>query len=112
MEYKINIDPSLYHLAILKILNATWDLTKSELKVLSTLLDNNLTVVDGRAREIVRIKLNKSKFNINNCIKVLVDKHLLLRNEDSITINPSILTIIRGKKISFEFITNDNSIQN
>jgi len=112
MEYKIPIAGKDYHKAILMILNFNLNLTPMELDIVATVLDHNLKLIDTRAREIIRLKLDKDKFNTNNYIKRLVDKHIFTINpgDKNLYLNESIIDIASNKKISFEFLINDNNV--
>ncbi len=82
-----------------------------ELDIMATLLENGITVVDSRAREILRLKLNKDKFNINNYIKKLLNKNMLYVNEDKISVNPHVIDSVKENKLVFNFETvDDNSL--
>jgi SOS-response transcriptional repressor LexA len=49
------------------------------------------TVFGPTSREIIRTKLNISPFNLNNIIKILRNKNIIVSYEDNYYINPSIL---------------------
>lgn len=112
MEYKIPIAGKDYHKAILMILNFNLHLTPMELDIVATVLDYNLTLIDTKAREVIRLKLNKDKFNTNNYIKKLVDKHIFTINpgDKNMYLNEALIGITNNKKVSFEFLINDNNI--
>lgn len=112
MHYPITVKQSTYHKAILLILNFNLKLTNTELDIVSIVLDNTDQVLDSKVREVIRLKLNKDKFTINNYIKRLIDKGIFIRTTDSIQINPSILEIVKDNKVSFELIIDDNTLQN
>ncbi len=112
MEYKIPIAGKDYHKSILMILNFSLNLTPMELDIVATVLDYNLSIIDTKAREIIRLKLDKDKFNTNNYIKRLVDKHIFTINpgDKNLYLNESLIGIANNKKVSFEFIINDNNV--
>jgi len=76
MEYKIKVKSSEYNRMFLSILNFKLGLTNTELDIVSVLLDYSITVVDTKAREIIRIKLNKDKYTVANYISHLIDKQI------------------------------------
>lgn len=111
MNYPINIEKENYHKAMLLILNFNLKLSKLEIDMLSILLKNNINVIDTEARDFIRKILNKDKFNTNNYIKRLKDKHIFIvkDNDKRLYINPYIWEIVKDKKVSFEFEIHDNN---
>jgi predicted transcriptional regulator len=109
MEYKIPVENKDYHKGILMILNFNLNLSELEMDIVSTLLNNNIEVVDTTAREIIRKELNKSKFNTNNYITRLTDKGILVvkPGDKKLYLNPSLVEIVKDKRVSFEFEIKD-----
>jgi predicted transcriptional regulator len=91
------------------ILNFNLNLSKLELDILATLLNHNVTIVDTEARDIIRKALNKGKYNINNYISRLRKKKIFITKpvDKNLYINPSLIEIVRDKKVSFEFIIHE-----
>jgi len=105
MEYPITISKDQYHKAMLMVLNFNLNLSTLELDILSTLLKNDITIVDTDARDLLRKVLNKDKFITNNYIKRLRNKGIFVLDNSNkkLYINPSLLEICNDKKVSFEF---------
>lgn len=105
MEYPITVNRDSYHKAMLMVLNFNLNLSNMELDMLSTLLKNDIKVVDTDARDLIRKVLNKDKFITNNYIKRLRNKGVFILNntDKKLYINPSLLEICDDKKVSFEF---------
>jgi predicted transcriptional regulator len=101
----MKVTKSTYYRSMLTILNSMLNLTDMELDIMATLLENKITIVDSRAREILRLKLNKDKFNINNYIRKLLNKNVLYVNEDKISVNPHIIESVKENKLVFNFET-------
>lgn len=110
MEYVIPIKNKDYHKGMLMILNFNLNLSPMELDIVATLLNNNIEIVDIGAREIIRKTLNKDKFSTNNYISRLKNKNIFIVKpvDKRLYLNPTIIDIVRGKKVSFEFKINDN----
>ena len=102
MEYKIKVKSSEYNRMFLSILNFKLGLTNTELDIVSVLLDYSITVVDTKAREIIRIKLNKDKYTVANYISHLIDKQIFYRSESKVCINPSLLGAIKDGNMLVE----------
>lgn len=105
MEYNIPIAKEGYHKAILMVLNFNLNLSKMEMDIVATLLDNKISIVDGESRDIIRKVLDKDKFTTNNYISRLKDKGILVVKpaDKNLYLNPSIIEIVKDKKVSFEF---------
>ena len=106
MEHKIPVTKDSYYKAMLLIMNFSLKLRKFEIDILSVLLSNGIEQVNTDARDLIRKVLNKDKFNTNNYINRLKSKGILLPTSEErvFQINPSILEIVKDKKVSFEFI--------
>ena len=110
MEYRIPVKNKNYHKAVLMILNFNLNLSNLEIDILATLLNYNISIVDINARDIIRKEINKDKFNTNNYINRLKNKGILVVKpaDKNLYINPTILDIVKNKRISFQFdIIND-----
>lgn len=115
LKRKVDIDN--FYPVYLKTLNGHLALTNRELEVLVELctikakyLDQKLTenelaklVLGKAAREELRSKLNISPFNLNNIIKSLKDKQVLLANGRKYTINPRLFVPPTDKEYSINF---------
>jgi hypothetical protein len=104
MEYKIPVSKNEYYKAILEILNFNLKLSELELKIVSTMLENEKYVADKDCRELIRINLKLSKFMTANYIKRLRDKGILEGNtiDRVYTLNPVLINLSRDNKVSFE----------
>jgi biotin operon repressor len=106
MEHIFTVDKNKYHKAILQIYNFNLKMSDLELDIISTLIANNLSEVNADSKDILRQKLDVSKFMLNNYIKRLKDKGILIPIEDNIgyTINPNIVNLTKDPNVSFEFV--------
>lgn len=98
-----------YYRAVLGIFNYFSGLTSFEMDIIVTMLVNNQLTIDRPTRKLLRDKLNKDKFNLNNYIKRLKIKNVLIDVEDKTVLNPSILEAIKDKEINIKFNVNPNS---
>jgi len=105
MKYNIPVTKENIHKTILTAISFSLGLSELEIDILSTLLKNNLYIVDAKAKEILAITLNKSKFQISNYITRLRKKRLVVQANDDKRwyLNPELKPIIESKNISFEF---------
>jgi hypothetical protein len=111
MEYTFKLPKENYYKATLLVLNIVSNLgmTKLEVDILSTLLERNITVINTDSREIIRKVLDKDKFSLNNYIKRLKAKHILLPNKDTnkvymeFYINPHIVAAVKDRELNFKF---------
>lgn len=111
MEYKIPVLKDNYYKQVLGLLNFNLKLSKFEMNIISTLLDNGIKIVDTESRELLRKQLNKGKPTLNNYIKKLTDRNVLVKTDTIrvLKINEGILESIEDAKLTFEFtIVNDN----
>lgn len=109
MEYKIPVTKDNVCNAILTILNFHLKLSEFEIKMISILLQNKISTIDTSARDLLRKVLDKDKFSINNYVKRLVDKNIILKEDKTkkLYIDPTIIKLTNEKEINFKFISND-----
>lgn len=102
--YRKRVNKEDFYYIYLKTLNGHLSLTNRELEVLVELCklqnqninkgysDKQLAkqVFGASSRKLVRSHLNISPYNLNNIIKVLKTKRVLLDTEDGYKINPSL----------------------
>ena len=100
-EFKVTKDS--VSKVILTILNFQLKLSDLEVDMLSVMLSHNITKIDAATRVLLRDKLDKTKFDINNYIKRLKEKKLIIIKEDkSLHINPNIVELMKFKTITFK----------
>ncbi len=111
MEHKIPVTKEGYCKAMLLLMNFTLNLRKFEIDIMTVILSHGIEQVTTDTRDLIRKILNKDKFNTNNYINRLKAKGILLpTSEDRVLqVNPSILDLIKDKKVSFEFVIHDNN---
>ena len=109
MEFKIPVKKENIYDGILMVLNFYLKLSNEEIKMLSILLQHNVTIVNTDARALLRSVMNKDKYATNNYIKRLMDKNIILKNKDTkvLYIDPRIINITNEKEFNFKFINND-----
>lgn len=109
MVLKKTVNKSEYYKQILATLYF-FKFTEFELDILSAMLNNDMTVVNIDSREVIRKVLNKDKFIINNYIKRLKGRNVLLEipGTKALNINPMIISLIKEGQITFNFDINGN----
>lgn len=100
-EFKVDRDS--FSKAVLTILNFQLKLSELEIEILSVMLSHNITKIDSATRVLLRDKLDKTKFDINNYIKRLKEKKLIIVKEDkNLHINPNIIQLVKFKTFIFK----------
>lgn len=106
MNYEIKVTADNYYRALLKILNFKLDLSDLEIDFICVLLNNKLGEITPETKEIIALSLNKDKYMINNYIKRLKEKSILVKNKDSrfghFILNPYLLDALKDSTISFK----------
>lgn len=103
MEYKIKVNSHSIYKAILTVINFSLKLSNNEIDIIATLLKYGFTVVNAEARDMLRKALDKDQYNINNYIKSLKTKKILLKEGKDIIINPNLSEVLKSKEIVFKF---------
>lgn len=107
MEFKLPVNKYNIYKTILTMINFKLGLSTMEIDMIATMFKYNYDILNAEARDILRKALDKDQYSINNYIKRLKAKGLLLEEDKKIYMNPnlkdSINTIIDNKEISFKF---------
>lgn len=107
MEHTFKVDKSKYYKALLITYNAVgkMGLSKLEINILSTMLENGLKTLNGDTREIIRKELDKGKYVINNYIIALKEKGIFIEQQGSksLVINPNIINSVKDNEVTFRF---------
>jgi predicted transcriptional regulator len=103
MNYNIPISSKLYNQAMLNVINCFLKLTNKELEIIKIVLDNNIINLDTKARVLIRENSGLSIGTLNNYIKRLKDKNVLIQKRDTLEVNNNILQPIEDKEISVSF---------
>lgn len=107
--YNIPVNNYSIYKAILTLINFNLKLSGFEIDIVATLLKYGFYKVTGEARDILRKALDKDQFNINNYIKRLKSKNILVEDDnEDLNINPSLIEIVQSKEIRFKFDTDDD----
>ncbi len=95
MNLKIPIAKEYIYSGILNILNFTTQLTNTEIELIVAMLSNELKVLTKRKRASLCTFLNKDKYTMNNHIKRLKEKGVLIMNEDRwLELNPNLVKTV------------------
>jgi hypothetical protein len=106
-KYNIPVNKYSIYKAILTVINFNLKLSGVEIDILATLCKYGFTHITVEARDILRKALDKDQYNINNYIKRLKSKNMILETEDKkLYINPSLKEILDSKEIIFKFNEN------
>ena len=104
MKYTIPIKKEHYYKASLLIFNQLGlSLTELELNLLSTLFSQGYFIITREVRSKLRDILNIDQFTLNNYIKRLKDKGVLVKSDDSLQVNQSLQTKLKDKEIHITF---------
>lgn len=108
MEYKVPVKKENYYKAILLIFNQLGlNLTDLELDIIT----NVLTMSKGSSKELrktIREKLDVSTHTLNNYIKRLKDKGVLIKEKDILKLNPQLEDRVKDNKVHITFEVYDN----
>lgn len=104
MEYRIKVNKDNIYKGILTLFNFTFKLSELELDLISVMLQHKINTIDTTSRELLRKVMNKSKFDINNHIKRLKIKKIILQEDKKLYLNPNIVNVCNIKEVTFKFI--------
>lgn len=111
MEFKLPVNNFNIYKTILTLINFKLGLSSMEVDILATMFKYNYDVLNAEARDILRKALDKDQYSINNYIKRLKSKNILLEVDKKVYINPGLKTnieqIVESKEITFKFDTNN-----
>lgn len=106
--YKIPVNNYSVYKAILTIINFSLKLSNVEIDILATLFKYGYHTITVEARDILRKALDKDQYTINNYIKRLKDKKMLLETDNKeIVVNSDLKDVVESRKIVFSFDTNN-----
>lgn len=103
MQQQFKLPADKYHKSILTVMNCFLHLSEIEIEILSEILKNNITVINTDSRKILQKSLNKKEHNLNNYIKRLKDKKVLLESNEGYIVDPGIIESVSDKKVLIEF---------
>lgn len=97
MERTIPIPGNKYYKAMLTIVSSLipGGLTSFEVHILATMLINDIRSINKITRLDLRLLLDTSEYNLNNYIKKLKAKKVLLQTEDGLELNQTIKEAVR-----------------
>jgi len=96
MEIDLPVDNKHCYKALLKILNFLTNMTDTELDVIAAMMSNKITVLTKEARVELLAVLGKDKFTLNNHIKRLKEKKVLVENNNKLNINTNLSNMIES----------------
>ena len=103
MEYNIPVKQENYTKAILKVINIFMDLTNYELNIITQIIDQDIKMLNRVCRKILIEKLETDSYTLNNYIKKLKDKGVLVTTKYGLELNPNIINSIKDNKITITF---------
>lgn len=106
MERTISISKDKYYKAMLNVMSRLINLTKFEIELISTMFSHNIKILNKVTRLDLRLLLDTSEYNLNNYIKKLKAKKVLLQTEDGLELNQTIKEAVEDKSITINFNTN------
>ncbi len=109
MEINVPISKDNYYKGFLKVINSFLGLTKGELNIVVSMLDNNISFLDRETRRIIREDVNKDQYAFNNMISTLKKSGTLIKTKHGLSLNPTMINNISNKSIKINFhITDEN----
>lgn len=100
MEINLPVDNKHCYKALLKILNFLTNMTDTELDVIAAMMSNKITVLTKEARIELLAILGKDKFTLNNHIKRLKEKKVLVEydndNKNKLHINGNLSNMVEN----------------
>lgn len=108
MEYKIKVNKYSIYKAILTLINFNLKLSGMEIDIMATLFKYGFYTINAEARDILRKALDKDQYSINNYIKRLKEKNMIIEDEyKKLHVNPNLKQIVESKEITFKFDTDN-----
>lgn len=109
MKYRIPIKKDNFHKASLMIFNQLGlNLTELELNLLSTMLSNGFFIITKEVRVKLRELLKVDTFTLNNYVKRLKDKNIIVKENNELKINENLKEKVNDKEIHIIFDLYDN----
>lgn len=104
----IPIDSKNYTTHILRVIGAMIpnNLTDFEIKVLATMIENDIKTLDTDTRLKLRLLLDTSEYNFNNYIKKLKEKGIFIETKYGLGIHPNILNAVYDKELVIKYNVN------
>lgn len=101
MEYPITLTKDKYLKAAVSLINciSSLNLTDFELDIVTMMLKHKAYKLNNNTRTILRETLGKDRFNLNNYLKRLKDKKVLLKGDKEFMLNPGIIEAINGEEL-------------
>jgi len=81
MEYPISINKSKHTRAALSIINCFLKLSKRELDIIVTIIDNNITELNKAARKTIMDSIDIDNYGLNNYLLKLRNKGIIINNK-------------------------------
>lgn len=108
MTNTIPISSKDYSQHILRIIGAMIpnNLTDFEIKILSTMIDNDIKTLDTDTRLKVRLLIDTSEYNFNNYIKKLKEKGILIETKYGLGIHPNVLNAVHDRELVIKYNVN------
>jgi biotin operon repressor len=105
MEYKIPVKEGGLYKAILLVMDPFLELTAAERHVLSEILKLQPRTLTSATRAKLKEQIGFNKYSINNHIKSLKDKGLLVETgHRELSVNPNVEKMVEGNTITIHFI--------
>lgn len=104
-----NISRDELYTTYYRILNSVLNLTSTEINILAKfreISDNPRFELGTKERRIISGKLNMSVYNLNNYIRTLKDKGMLITVDNKLIINPNLILEEGKDTYSIEFKIN------
>lgn len=107
MEFKIQVNNFNIYKAVLTIISFKINLSAMEIDMIATMFKYKFMVVTNDCRDIFRKALDKDQYNINNYIRRLIKKGVLVKEDKEIKLNANLINIVNNtvtdKELTFKF---------
>jgi hypothetical protein len=103
MEINVPISRDNYYKGFLKVINSFLGLTKGELDIVVSMLENNITHLNRESRRIIRDDVHKDQYAFNNMVSTLKKSGTLIKGRDGLMLNPTMINNISNKTIKINF---------
>lgn len=104
MTHEVPVTKDNYHLAITKIINTlTQNMSKTEEKIVSIIAKEKMIELNSENRKKLRELIDTDQFTFNNYIKKLKDKHILIKENNKLKLNPKISQNFGQSEITIKF---------
>lgn len=111
MEINVPITKEEYYKGYMKVLNSFLKLSKGELNLVTTMLENDITILNTYTRGLLREMMDKDEYSFNNTVSSLKKSRTLIKDRQGLMLNPQMINNIDKQyiNITFHIVENNSS---